>query len=225
MTPKVLSKRLKEKIIMSSLLRVSPVSLPGKILKSEERGGYSIVLSYKNEPQNSPWLVDLSHRTKLDFQCNGNVPPSAMGIDLPKVPGRAVVEKQWIVSALGAAQFSFIHIGNETAPPQDDPGFTDITDGRCLFAIGGKGASLLMEKFTRMNFNDPALESPCLLQGPMVHTFGQLHVLGKEEHRIFLIALGRGYARSVAHAILDTGASSNLAPAGENRFTQALAHV
>ena len=148
-----------------------------------------------------------------------------MEIDLPKVPGQAVLEKEWLVSALGTAQFSFIHLGSKAITLRENPGFTDITDGRCLFAIGGKGASMLMEKLTRMNFNDPGLESLCLLQGPMVHTFGQLHILGKADSRIFLIALGRGYARSVIHSILDAGASCNLFPAGENKFTQALAHV
>ncbi len=211
---------------MNSLSRISPVSLPGKLSISEERAGYLVVLSYKNETQNTPWIVDLSHRAKLDFQCNGNIPLSAMGLDLPKAPGQAVAEKGWLVSALGTAQFSFIHIGNKKEDAQqDDPRFTDITDGKCLFAIGGKGASTLMEKFTRMNFNDQALELPCILQGPIAHTFGQLHILGKIDQRIFLIALGRGYARSVAHSILDIGMSQNLTPAGENRFTQALENM
>ncbi|MCP4669868.1 MAG: hypothetical protein GY857_01055 [Desulfobacula sp.] len=46
----------------------------------------------------------------------------------------------------------------------------------------------------------------------MVHTFGQLHILGKADSRIFLITLGRGYARSVIHSILDAKASCNLSP-------------
>ncbi|OQY50320.1 MAG: hypothetical protein B6230_06510 [Desulfobacteraceae bacterium 4572_89] len=207
---------------MNALKRVLPSSLPAEIAEMEERNNYSIVLKYKNEMENSPWIVDLSHCVKLDFQCNGNPETQAMGMDLPKKAGRAVCSGEWLVSALGPSQFSFIHILGKMVELPEDHRFTDITDGRCLFAMGGNGADRLMGKITRMNFSDSTLELPCVLQGPMLHTFGQLYILEKAGQKIFLLSLGRGYARSVIHAVLDIGAPYGLTPSGLDRFTQAV---
>lgn len=205
---------------MITLKRVSPVSLPGNIARSEERKGYTIVLQYQYENKKGPWIVDLCHRPKYDFQCNGEDSGTPMGLVLPAKPGNAVIEKGWLISAFGISQFSLIHVGPEEYKPPDEPGFSDLTDGRCLFAIGGNGASELMEKFTRMNFNDKKLSLPCILQGPMIHTHGQLHILGENDDKVFMINLGRGYARSVVHAVLDIGKPYGLKPAGEAVFTK-----
>jgi sarcosine oxidase gamma subunit len=205
---------------MFTLKRVSPVSLPDKVAKSEERNGYTVVLKYQHENEKDPWIIDLCHRPKYDFQCNGEDSGTPMGLALPAEPGNAVIEKGWLISAVGTSQFSLIHIGQEEYMLPVESGFSDLTDGRCLLAIGGKGASELMEKFTRMDFNDKKLSSPCMLQGPMIHTYGQLHILGKKDDKVFMVNLGRGYAGSVAHAILDVGEPYNLKPAGEDVFTR-----
>lgn len=204
---------------MTTLKRISPAELPGNIAKSEERDGYTVALKYQQENENGPWLIDLCHRPKYDYQCNGKEPGTPSGFSLPKTPGNAKIKDGWLISAIGTSQFSLIHIGKGECTSPDDPGFTETTDGRCLFAIGGIGASMLMEKFTRMNFNDPKLSLPCMLQGPMIHTFGQLHILGKDEDRLFLVNIGRGYAQSVVHAVLDIGKPYGLKPAGEGVFT------
>ncbi len=204
---------------MITLKKVSPVSLPGNIAKSEERNGYTVVLKYQYENDNGPWIIDLCHRPKYDFQCNGEN-SGTPGLALPTAPGNALIEKGWLVSALGTSQFSLIHIGLEEYMLPDEFGFSDLTDGRCLFAIGGKGASKLMEQFTRMNFNDKKLSAPCILQGPMIHTYGQLHILGEGYNKVFMVNLGRGYAGSVIHAILDAGEPYDLKPAGEDVFTR-----
>lgn len=204
---------------MITLKRISPVGLPGNIAKSVERGGYTVVLKYKDENERGPWIIDLCHRPKYDFQCNGENPGTPMGLALPAEPGSAVIEKGWLISAVGTSQYLMIHIGQEEYISPVGSGFSDITDGRCLFAIGGKGASTLIEKFTRMNFNDKSLSPPCVLQGPMIQTHGQLHILGEGDDRVFLVNLDRGYARSVVHAILDIGEPYTLKPAGEDVFT------
>ncbi len=205
---------------MITLKRVSPISLPGKIARSEEKNGYAIVLKYENETPKGPWIIDLCHRPKYDFQMCGKEFKAPMGLTLPTKPGYAVIKKGWLISAVGPSQFSFIHIGQEKYSPFDEPGFTDLTDGRCLFAIGGRGAPILMEQFTRMNFNDKKLSSPCILQGPMIHTHGQIHIIGEGDDRVFMINLGRGYAPSVVHAVLDIGKPYDLKPAGEDVFTK-----
>ncbi len=52
---------------MKEIKRYSPVEFKVTPLKTEIRDHWNVILEYHNEGD-GPWLVDLSHRTRLDLQ-------------------------------------------------------------------------------------------------------------------------------------------------------------
>jgi hypothetical protein len=52
---------------MTEIKRYSPVEFKVTPLKNETRNNWDVVLEYHGEGD-GPWLVDLSHRTRLDLQ-------------------------------------------------------------------------------------------------------------------------------------------------------------
>ncbi len=77
---------------MKEIKRYSPVEFKVTPLKTEIRDHWNVILEYHNEGD-GPWLVDLSHRTRLDLQTGSLDTKKPFGITIPATPGQSVLEK------------------------------------------------------------------------------------------------------------------------------------
>ena len=84
---------------------------------------------------------------------------------------------------------------------------------RALTALG-------TEKLTKLDFIDPALATPFVLQGPFSHVPCQLVCLGREGGKSgVLFTCSRGYGKDMVDGLMHAGHEFGLRPAGENRFS------
>jgi hypothetical protein len=66
----------------AEIKRQSPVSFPGKPLKTEMRAQWTVVLEYEAEGQ-GPYLFDLSHLARWDLQDTDLSSFQPLGIRVP----------------------------------------------------------------------------------------------------------------------------------------------
>jgi hypothetical protein len=121
---------------------------------------------------------------------------------------------------MNQTQASIWHISGESHSLPDDPAFTDVIDATVFLALLGKDIFAITEKLSALDFLDPLLETPFLLQGPFSHVPCQIVVLGNTpEKSAILLTCSRGYAQDMVAAILEAGKEFELQPAGESAFS------
>ena len=204
---------------MVSINRVSPVSLPGNPVKTEERDGWTVVLEYEAEGS-GPHLIDLSHRPKWDVQDTdlSNITPR--DVNIPEKPGSCVYDKGILINRMNRTQASIWHLSGILQNPLKDNGFTDMTDAVTCLAIAGKGLFSITEKLCPLDLFDPKHATPYLIQGPFAHVPCQLVVMNRKDGGGTLIfTCSRGYANDMVHAILEAGNALGIRPAGENALS------
>ena len=200
------------------IMRRSPVTFPGKPLKTELRDHWTVVLEYEAE-DNGPRVVDLSHRMRWDLQDSDISRHRPWGLNIPDTPGRCVFENGLLINRMNRTQASIWHLSGENRSFPDDPAFTDVTDATVFLALLGKEIFSITEKLTALDFFDPLKETPFLLQGPFSHVPCQIVILGNTPERsAILFTCSRGYAQDMIAAILEAGEEFELQPAGENAF-------
>jgi hypothetical protein len=201
------------------IMRRSPVTFPGKPLKTELRDHWTVVLEY--EAQGSgPWVVDLSHRMRWDLQDSDISRHRPWDLNIPDTPGRCALENGILINRMNQTQASIWHLSGEDRSIPDDPAFTDVTDATVFLALLGKEIFSITEKLAALDFLDPLKEAPFLLQGPFSHVPCQIAVLGNTPERsAILLTCSRGYARDMIAAILEAGEEFKLQPAGESAFS------
>ena len=205
---------------MVSISRVSPVTLPGKPVKTEERDGWTVVLKYEEEGP-GPHLIDLSHRSKWDVQDVelSNITP--WEIEIPEKPGSSVYDNGILINRMNRTQASIWHLSGMLLNPPEDKSFTETTDAVTCLAIAGKGLFSITEKLCSLDLLDPKHAPPYLIQGPFCHVSCQLVVMNREDDRGTLIfTCSRGYANDMVHAILEAGNAFGIRPAGEDALIQ-----
>ena len=204
---------------MTVIQRYSPVKFESSTLKTEIRDNWEIVLAYHDEGL-GPWLVDLSHKTRWDLQDSQIDDPSSSGLTVPPSPGACLLNTDTLVNRMNRTQTAIWHLGTGTMKLPDFTGYTDVTESTVFLALFGPEIFHVVEKLTALDFLDPARKAPFLLQGPFCHVPCQIVTLQKNTDLSggLLLTCSRGYADSMVHAILDSGAEFGLRPAGETRF-------
>ena len=198
--------------------RHSPISFPGSSLKTETRDHWTVVLEYEDEG-NGPWVIDLSHRVRLDLQDGDISKHQPWGMNIPETPGRCVFANGVLINRMNRTQASIWHLSAESLDVPDDPAFTDTSDATLFLALFGKDIFSITEKLSSLDFLDPLKQPPFLLQGPFSHVPCQIVTLAKTQERSgILLTCSRGYAQDMTAAILEAGAEFGLHPAGENAF-------
>lgn len=203
---------------MKDIKRVSPITFKASPLKTEKRDNWDVVMEYSGEGK-GPYLVDLSHRPRFDFQDSDLAAGTPFGITIPEIPGDCVLENGILVNRMNRTQVSLFNLDGDDLSMPDESGYTDVTESTICVAIMGKEVFSICEKLTALDFMDSKRVAPFLFQGPFSHVPCQIVTLGKEsENAGIVLTCSRGYGRDMIHSILDAGEEFRLVPAGEARF-------
>jgi hypothetical protein len=199
--------------------RKSPVTLPGRPVKTEPRNHWNVVLEYAEEGT-GPWVVDLSHCTRLDVQSRdmrGLLPP---GFPVPDTPGSVDIAPGIMITRMNPVQACVWFFCTDTDVPARFE-ITDITEGTVGLALLGMNVFRIAEKLTDLDLQSPKLKAPFLFQGPFSHVPCQVIVLENDPNKQALVlTCSRGYAHDMVHTILEAGEEFGLRAAGEDRFCQ-----
>ena len=204
--------------------RVSPVTFPSQPLETEIRQGWEVILKYAGEGE-GPFLVDLSHRPKWDFQ-DGNLDHVELwGRHVPKDPGQSNWVDGLLINRMNWTQAAIWNLGAEDLKMPEERAYTDITDGFCLLALVGNEALAVMEKVSPLDLAQPGKIAPYLLQGPVMDIPSQIVMLGTRDIMTVLVAFSRGYGQAMAEALLGAGSEYRLRPGGERHIRERLRAV
>ncbi len=202
--------------------RRSPVAFPATPPETELRDGWTVVLRYEGEDDHpGPWLVDLSHRRRWDFQDRDIGAQTPMDLPVPERIGAVGVHGPLVINRLNRTQVAIWHLGDGD-PPSTPPetGFTETTDGHCMLAFVGPGVPQALEHLTPLDLFDPARATPFLTQGPVLHVPCQIVTFAVD---LVVMTFARGYGETFALAALESGAIEGLRPGGEESFRRAFA--
>jgi hypothetical protein len=202
---------------MTGIRRRSPVLLPITPARSERRDGWDVVLEYEGEGE-GPWLVDLSHRNRWDFQDRDLGDHRPFAIDVPTGWGDVARSRGLLVSRMNRTQASIWHIGPDPAP-ETPTGveFTETTDSHCWISVIGGDAPRVLEGVTNLDLFPPGATGPRLVQGPVLHVPAQIVVIPAT---CALIAVARGYGQTFVEALLHATHDAGLRPGGEDVFAR-----
>ncbi len=204
---------------MTDIKRYSPVQFKATPLKTEDRDNWDVVMEYHGEGD-GPYLVDLSHRMRLDLQSSDLASKKPFGIDVPETPGKATLENGILVNRMNGTQTSIYHLAGDVAECPDETEYTDVSENTVFVAILGEAAFQICEKLSNLDFVDPSKEAPFLYQGPFSHVPCQIVTICRDGEKAGLVlTCSRGYGRDIIHAIQHAGDEFGLKPAGEARFT------
>ena len=218
----------------SSAIRRSPVVLSAVPAATEVRDGWNVVLRYEDEgsrggnsdgegSQAGPWLVDLSHRRRWDFQDADIGTRTPMDLPVPPQFGQVGVHRPLVINRMNRTQVAIWHLGEGVPPatPPETP-FTETTDGHCMLAFVGRGVPAALEHLTPLDLFDPARPTPFLTQGPVLHVPCQVVTFAPE---LVVMTFARGYGERFARAVLASGAIEGLRPGGEEALRRAFASI
>jgi hypothetical protein len=207
-------------MINKAFRRRSPVVFSTSPMSTEDRQGRQVVLEYEGQGD-GPFLVDLSHCVKWDFQDSKLDDQHPWGLTIPAQPGQSLVHDGWLVNRMNRTQAQFWRIdGADVSPPQEAFA-TDITDGLCLLALVGSDVPVIMERLTPLDIFSPNRQTPCLIQGPVLHIPCQLVRIGLfEDTHVVVFGFSRGYGQTMAEAVIEASSGHGLKPGGEQAFTR-----
>jgi hypothetical protein len=188
---------------------------------TEVRNHWVIVKAYENEGA-GPWLVDLSHLTRWDFQDGRIDAHTPAGITVPAAAGECRLENRILLSRMNRTQAAIWHLDNAKAPRLPaEPGYTDVSEATACLALLGPNLFSIVEVLTDLDFMNPQRQPPFLLQGPLSHVTCQMVILDRQKSGAgaMVFTCSRGFARDMVHAVIAAGERKGLCPAGEDRFT------
>jgi len=206
---------------MTLIQRNSPVSFHARPAKTEDRTGWKVVLEYEEEGK-GPWLVDLSHCQKWDYQNPDMTGAQVFSIPVPDAPGKSILKDGFLLNRMNMTQVSIWRLQGDPLENPVDSGYTETTEGQVLLALSGKGVFGITEKLTSLNLAEKGRTTPFLIQGPFSHVPCQIVILERNgQDGQVLVSCSRGYAHDMVHAIMDAGNEFGLRPAGEKAFVKA----
>ncbi|MEA1969675.1 MAG: sarcosine oxidase subunit gamma SoxG [Thermodesulfobacteriota bacterium] len=204
---------------MKEIYRESPVTFKKIPKRTETRDNWTIALEYEDEDKGQ-FLIDLSHRTRLDIQDSDFSSIEPFGIKIPDMPGMSVLENGFLINRMNRTQTSVWHLVGETPEIPDESAYTDVTESTLFLAIMGKTVFSIAEKLTSLDFLDSGKKVPFLLQGPFSHVPCQIVTLERDgETSGIIFTCSRGYGKTMVDAVMEAGAEFGLRPAGEDKFT------
>ena len=106
---------------MRTALRRSPVELPARAAATEQRDGWTVVLRYEGEERHGgPWLVDLSHRRRWDYQDRNVGAHTPMDLPVPPEFGEVGIHGPFVINRMNRTQAAIWHLG-AGSPPKSPP--------------------------------------------------------------------------------------------------------
>ena len=205
---------------METNQRHSPVLFLSEPDQTEMRNGWKVVLKYKDEGT-GPFLIDLSHRKRLDVQDSNLSKFHPGGVPIPETPGQCAFQNGLLINRMNRTQAAVWHLLGDSPDMTQETAYTEVTEGSMFLALLGSDSEVLsiMEKVTSLDLRQTANEPPFLIQGPIFHVPCQIVVFyEKEKGSDILFTCSRGYGTSMAQQLLETGAEYGLRPAGEKAF-------
>ena len=205
----------------AEIKRQSPVSFPGKPLKTEMRDHWTVVLEYEAEGE-GPYLFDLSHLARWDLQDTDLSSFQPLGIRVPDTPGQCIFENGVLVNRMNRTQASIWHLGGENPAAPDDAAYTETTDVTVLLGLVGQNIIAIAEKLSALDFTDPDQSRHHFFCRGRYRTYPVRWSRWRRttDKSGILLTCSRGYARDMTHAILAAGEEFGLQPAGEKAFTR-----
>ena len=202
---------------MSSVFRQSPVTFQCEAAEKITRDGWEIVLAFEGESE-GPWLVDLSHLQRWDFQHANLDLKMPFGLDMPAEPGQVILQDERLVTRMNRTQAAVWNLTRSDALDVPEVmNFTDLTDAHCMLAVLGQGVSQIMESVSNLDLFRPDRQVPFLTQGPVMHVACQVVTLAVD---CVLMTFSRGYGQSFADAMLHAATGCKLRPGGEEVFSR-----
>jgi hypothetical protein len=203
---------------METYQQRSPISFASRKAKTEQRGGWEVVIRYEDEGR-GPFLGDLSCQPKWDIQDANLSAIQPLGISIPEIPGKCLLKNGLLLNRMNKTQAGAWRLFGDQPDMPQEVAYTDVTEAYALLSLIGKEMFFIMERITQLDLSSPKNTPPFLIQGPVLDIPCQIVILGETEgYHGILIAYPRGYGQSVADAILDAGAEWGLRPAGEDVF-------
>ena len=200
--------------------RQSPVDFNMTPVETEIRNNWEVVLSYANQGA-GPYLIDLSHISKWNFQGEEISKRQPAGLTIPQHHGHCSYQDKTLV---GLVKWNWAMIwcfSEKDRGLSREKAFTDVTEAYAMMALVGKDIFSIMEKVTDMDLAVSRPTLPFLFLGPVLHVRSQVVVLEtRKDLPAILIACARGYGQSMAEALLDSGEGLGLKPAGEKVFME-----
>ena len=200
---------------MSAVFRQSPVIFDRKAAEKKGSLGWEVVLEFEGEG-GGPWLVDLSHLQRWDYQHTDLDSQKPLGLDVPAKPGQVLLQDKKMVTRMNRTQAMIVcfETGDSTET-QTTGGFTDIMDALCMLAVVGPETPRVMEHVSNLDLFKPDRKMPFLTQGPVMHIPAQVVTL---EGDCVLMSFSRGYGQSFADAMLHAASGCDLRPGGAGVF-------
>jgi len=204
---------------MSTVIRQSPVIFDRKAAEKTNSLGWEVVLKFEAEGD-GPWLVDLSHLQRWDYQDMELDSTTPFGLSVPAEPGQVIIQNDKIITRMNRTQamITCLKTGDSPEPPTA-VGLTDITDAHCMLAVVGPETPGVMEHMSNLDLFEPGRKMPFLTQGPVMHIPCQVVTLSEE---CALMSLSRGYGQSFADALLHAASGCDLRPGGAGVFDNRL---
>ncbi len=202
---------------MSSVFRQSPVTFQCEAAEKITHDGWEIVLAFEGEGE-GPWLVDLSHLQRWDFQHANLDSKTPFGLDMPAEPGQVILHDERLVTRMNRTQAAIWNLTRSDALEVPEVmNFTDFTDAHCLLAVLGQGVPQVMENVSNLDLFRPDRPVPFLTQGPVMHIPCQVVTVAID---CVLMTFSRGYGQSFADAMLHAATGCKLRPGGEEVFSR-----
>jgi len=200
----------------TTIERRSPVTFNMVPEKVEWRDHWPVAQRYPHEGK-GPWLVDLSHCEKWDFQSGSLDKLTPWDLPIPPQPGTCALTGGMLVNRLNATQAVVWHLSGGAPFALQVNEATDVTDASLLVGLVGPHLQAIMEKMTGLDLYRPGMTLPALIQGPVAHVPCRIARLQgkKTKDEGLLISCSTGYARDMIAALLHAGAEYGLQPAGE----------
>jgi len=202
---------------MSTSYRHGPISFDCEAAECIVHDGWEVVLAFANEGE-GPWLVDLSHLRRWDYQHTELDSRTPFGLGMPAEPGQVIVQGERMVTRMNQTQAAIWSLARGASLETDDAVHTtELTDAHCMLAVLGQGASRVMEHVSNLDLLRPDRQVPFLTQGPIMHIPCQVVTLDTD---CVLVTCSRGYGQSFADAMLHGASGCKLSPGGENVFSR-----
>ena len=202
---------------MSSPHRQSPVHFACDAAEMTVYDGWDVVVEFVDQGE-GPWLVDLSHLQRWDFQHLELDSCRPFGMDVPAEPGQVNLQDKRMITRMNRTQATiWVLARNDLSERPEAVNITELTDAHCMLAVLGNGAPRVMERVSNLDLFRPDRQMPFLTQGPVMHIPCQVVTVDMD---CVLMTFSRGYGQSFADAMLHAASGRRLRPGGEGVFTR-----
>lgn len=201
---------------MSDIIRQSPVRFDAGIVRKTTFDGWEIVQEFAGGAD-GPWLVDLSHLQRWDYQHSNLDAQLPAALKVPARPGQVSLQDGRLINRMNRTQLSIWHLDmHEVRELPADVGFTDLTEAHCMLAVVGRQTPAVMEQVCNLDLFEPGRPMPFLTQGPVMHIPCQVVTLSQT---CVLMTFSRGYGQTFAEAMLHSASGCGLRPGGADVFS------